>query len=257
MSNELQRSWMDLVQEYSSCVLTRSSDKLFAFSGIAKLFQIYTNDVYIAGLWKSQILSTMDWYVKAPKPLFLSTYRAPSWSWAALDGPVSPHFDKGIYDVKVLDLHVITGSDPTIDVTDAHLRLTARIVPATYQYTRTHGGYPEFALTLRGYQLEECIWYPDYIEASKHDTFTSEGSITCMLFKVLPWSSYWGDDSNPSVWDETQLPWRTSFLALEQVESHPSELAVKYRRIDYMEVLLTGSKRIILRNLSKADTTIV
>jgi len=133
MSENIQKLWMELVQEYSSCVLTKPCDKLFAFSGIAKLFQQYTNDVYVAGLWKSRLVETMDCYVALPKPLSSSTYRAPSWSWAALDGPVlRAAFRERVYDVKVLDLQFTTGSDPTIDVTDAHLKLRARTIPASY-----------------------------------------------------------------------------------------------------------------------------
>ena len=88
MPLSLLTSWTHLVKTYSGCAFTNPSDKLFAFSGIAKLFQDYTKDVYIAGMWKSRLTEMMGWYVDAPQPVLVSTYRAPSWSWASIDGPV-------------------------------------------------------------------------------------------------------------------------------------------------------------------------
>jgi hypothetical protein len=89
MSSARIEVWMRLVAAYSCCIFTRPSDKLFAFSGIAKLFQNSTEDIYIAGLWKSRLVETMHWYVDAPQPLLSLTNRAPSWPWASLDGRFS------------------------------------------------------------------------------------------------------------------------------------------------------------------------
>jgi hypothetical protein len=60
MPRSIMESWMRLLEKYSSCIFTRPSDKLFAFSGIAKLFQDHTEDVYIAGMWKSRLPEMMD-----------------------------------------------------------------------------------------------------------------------------------------------------------------------------------------------------
>lgn len=72
--------WIDLVASYSRCQLTRPSDKLFAFAGIAKPFQEITGDIYLAGMWKSRILDLLDWYIYEPTARLSSEYRAPSWS---------------------------------------------------------------------------------------------------------------------------------------------------------------------------------
>ncbi|KAF1836538.1 HET-domain-containing protein [Decorospora gaudefroyi] len=45
--------WRKLVRFYSSCNLTFQKDKVVAFSGIAKEIQRESNDVYLAGLWKT------------------------------------------------------------------------------------------------------------------------------------------------------------------------------------------------------------
>jgi hypothetical protein len=81
--------WKEIINVYSSCALTKEEDKLIAISGIATEMQkILRNDKYLAGLWKSQLLSDLCWTVisDSTRP---KTYRAPSWSWASLDGEVS------------------------------------------------------------------------------------------------------------------------------------------------------------------------
>ena len=79
--------WNEIIQAYSSCGLTRSSDKLVALSGLARLFQDITGDEYLAGLWKSHVVEYLGWRVDKPVDT-LPEYRAPSWSWASLDSQV-------------------------------------------------------------------------------------------------------------------------------------------------------------------------
>jgi len=59
-----------------------------AISGLAKEIQNETNDVYYAGLWKRDFKRTLLWYMKVPQRANLQLYRAPSWSWASVDGKV-------------------------------------------------------------------------------------------------------------------------------------------------------------------------
>ncbi|SPJ72408.1 uncharacterized protein FTOL_02136 [Fusarium torulosum] len=42
--------WGSLVKLYSRCDLTKTTDKLHAFAGLAQLFQEITGDEYVAGL---------------------------------------------------------------------------------------------------------------------------------------------------------------------------------------------------------------
>jgi hypothetical protein len=77
------------VEEYSHRDLTYSTDKLPAISGIAVAVSNNLGS-YMAGLWSANIRECLGWKVigdecrKAPRE-----YRAPSWSWAAVDGRVS------------------------------------------------------------------------------------------------------------------------------------------------------------------------
>ncbi|KAF4845012.1 hypothetical protein CGCSCA4_v006894 [Colletotrichum siamense] len=106
------REWTHLVMQYSECHFTRPEDRLNAFSGVANLFQEATGYRYLA----------------EPGPRLSTKYRAPSWSWTYIDGPVyirGPNAKKAIdFFVQVEDVGVITkGVDPTLNVVDGVLTL--------------------------------------------------------------------------------------------------------------------------------------
>ncbi|KAI1734367.1 heterokaryon incompatibility protein-domain-containing protein [Xylaria scruposa] len=117
--------WRDLVKKYSQCSLTKASDKFPAFAGIAKLFQEITGDVYLAGLWQSRFLEGLDWRVTEPVSKASSEYRAPSWSWASVDGPFRPLIPGAIFEhlVELVTVKVQPhGLDPTGCIGDLTLR---------------------------------------------------------------------------------------------------------------------------------------
>ncbi|KAF8901378.1 heterokaryon incompatibility protein-domain-containing protein [Gymnopilus junonius] len=51
------------------------------------LFSLLETD-YIAGLWKHTLSQDLLWYRTSPSMPRLTQYRAPSWSWAATNGPI-------------------------------------------------------------------------------------------------------------------------------------------------------------------------
>ncbi|PMD31521.1 HET-domain-containing protein, partial [Hyaloscypha variabilis F] len=80
--------WNLIVQQYTGMALTFGSDKLLALSGIAKYLQSILGGTYLAGLWKEDILFQLSWCTADVPGLNprLSEYRAPTWSWASMDG---------------------------------------------------------------------------------------------------------------------------------------------------------------------------
>lgn len=97
--SSLYRGWHAVLEGYSRCSLTMEKDKLVAISGIAKTFQAKLKDDYIAGLWRRVLVTDMLWKVSsrgneasghhARRP---KEYRAPSWSWASVDGVIQPGY---------------------------------------------------------------------------------------------------------------------------------------------------------------------
>jgi hypothetical protein len=103
-SDELKASayslWYNIVEHYTRRKLTVSSDKLPAISGVARAFSTYSKDEYAAGIWCGDMLRGLLWASTdfegdfRPSdpyegPLTIATpYRAPSWSWASVDGVI-------------------------------------------------------------------------------------------------------------------------------------------------------------------------
>ena len=89
-------SWRYIVERYSQRKVTNWMDKLSAISGIAEMIGDAMRakrgfpDIYLAGLWASDLIYGLTWISQSPALCSskLSEYRAPTWSWASVDGPV-------------------------------------------------------------------------------------------------------------------------------------------------------------------------
>lgn len=89
MRLELQQ-WASMVQLYSTCALTFSTDKLVAISGMAQLLAPKLRCDYLAGLWRKDLEHQLLWKLSSPAraaPKKDGT-RGPSWSWSSVDGDV-------------------------------------------------------------------------------------------------------------------------------------------------------------------------
>ncbi|OCK72847.1 HET-domain-containing protein [Lepidopterella palustris CBS 459.81] len=82
--------WDDIVEIYTLRKLSFPEDKLPAIAGLAEGYKRagkFTS-VYLAGLWEDTLTSDLLWKTDSPgtRPL---RYKAPSWSWASIDSPVT------------------------------------------------------------------------------------------------------------------------------------------------------------------------
>lgn len=109
MEGGLDTHWARLVEDFTSRTLSREMDKMPAIAGLATKFMEDSHAKapgakYLAGLWDYNGINPFDdrIYPTSHLPLGLlwrrssiehmrppAAYRAPSWSWAAVDGPVS------------------------------------------------------------------------------------------------------------------------------------------------------------------------
>jgi hypothetical protein len=101
--------WWHILDNYSECLLTKTTDKLVAIFGIAKYMKSIIEDQYIVGMWVKYLPSELLWwrhtddrrdhsdpkYNRSTQP---AEYRAPSFSWASVDCRFSPGYpdDSGI-----------------------------------------------------------------------------------------------------------------------------------------------------------------
>lgn len=120
--------WKGAVEAYSLCALTfPEKDKLVAISGLAKAI-FPNNPTYLAGLWGKNLTEHLRWTTKQKGCSRAQTYRAPSWSWASIDGPiVYPDIKsnrQGVA-VHVHEAHttLVNRGDPYGSVTDGFIRV--------------------------------------------------------------------------------------------------------------------------------------
>ena len=138
--------WYRIVSEYSQASLTRPEDKLIAISGLAKAMQRLVDDSYVAGMWRRDLLPCISWkavkqrqdQILPPKP---PAYRAPSWSWAAIDGEASLQH---LYDAeRFAEIHscnvVNLSDDPFGQIIDGSLCMSGALVAVVVHHDF---GYP-------------------------------------------------------------------------------------------------------------------
>jgi len=84
--------WHNLVNAYSKTRLTYPKDKVIAFAGIAETIMENRTDRYSAGMWEKTLLYDLAWARydgdRETFPISDTSYRAPSWSWASVDGEI-------------------------------------------------------------------------------------------------------------------------------------------------------------------------
>lgn len=137
-------SWYDLLYDYTRRDLTFSNDKLVAISGIANIVGACLQDSYAAGLWLNDMPRALLWspYEEETLPNSLhksslpSIYRAPSWSWASIDGPISCFVCRERLPqapiATVLEVSTtLVGPDPYGQVSAGHLKIRGPLKRAT------------------------------------------------------------------------------------------------------------------------------
>lgn len=129
--------WNKIVTLYTTGDLTVASNKLVALSGLAKKMQIMLQDEYLAGLWKVTLASDLLWMVMSGKQANglpstrTAQYRAPSWTWATLDGHVTPgrpNIDRILISIEEAVTDPLVRGNPFGEVTSGWIRLRGALL---------------------------------------------------------------------------------------------------------------------------------
>jgi len=99
--------WKTIIHQYTERKLTDPEDRLRAVMGITNELEILWRDTNIYGLWKKWFIQLLAWYkpnVEREQERCLK--RAPSWSWASLDGVICCERPLWTEDAKVKSLTV-------------------------------------------------------------------------------------------------------------------------------------------------------
>lgn len=153
---KLKRFWDLLVDEYTARECTNPVDKIRAFGGVAAEFQrVFPKDKYLAGLWRDILFIGLLWcrngdVAARPRP---TKYRAPSWSWAAIDSEVlTERFEWCLDKEKAAEFFEVLDAETTL-----------RSVNAPF------GEVTAGKITVRGYIRQGRIAYD---ESARYDKYT-------------------------------------------------------------------------------------
>jgi hypothetical protein len=133
--NNSHDAWWSFIREYVSLQLTIASDRLIALQGIATVIESFTGQKYCSGFWLNEsFANSLLWKVPEDAKVRPKEYRAPSWSWASVEGMVTPHeILEDFTTVVGIVEHLCIGEDDLSTesprVREA-LRLTGSLIPA-------------------------------------------------------------------------------------------------------------------------------
>ena len=236
------RMWIGFVEDYSRMALTKQADKLIAIAGIARRIAswIATDDSdteYSAGVW-TLIRGRMDmtqllWIQLRQTPKLSSRlWRAPSWSWASVDGAVthnhSDFTDSGAKG-RCASIHHrvkmnLIDHTPFGRVRGGILQLQGSLIPVRLRLDRHH--CDPYSIIARGremidkYDLTAKIWRFSISVSHRQDG-------PCVLVPVFLYYQYRGSN---------ELLYAMMGLILSRVDQSPKGMAEVttnglYRRI--------------------------
>ncbi|RSL42336.1 hypothetical protein CEP54_015511 [Fusarium duplospermum] len=129
-------AWRNILSLYTRRKLTKPRDRLVALSGVVSYFSDFWGERsrYIAGLWEHDLPHSLLWYTSSPMPR-PAKYRAPSWSWASVDGLINPANFWGAEALSTIrTCYAIPKHqrNPQAEVTDGLLVLEVALRPTTW-----------------------------------------------------------------------------------------------------------------------------
>lgn len=135
--------WRSIVRDYTQRFLTVPNDKLPAIAGVADLYSQFFNTRYLAGLWESSLLEELMWCSVRADISRTVARRAPSWSWASLDGEVHHNWCPTTVgsDASMVircDIRLVSDSSPfgPVDASRCVLHIESKLVKAFWQSDR-------------------------------------------------------------------------------------------------------------------------
>ena len=195
--SQLQKGWRRIVQDYSDGKLTYAEDKLRALAGVQAVWLRQNQDEYIAGHWRSTLLSDLCWSPVVEKGNNCRLrgddsmkYIAPSWSWASVQVPVR-------FNV-LINLGGLGVDDDTLQLTGIERTTVAK---SAFDIPRvTDGGNPpdavnpEYVLHLRGRPVKATYGLPPPGDAL--------GRVRLFLCESSEGSAEKEEDSHDGQWED-------------------------------------------------------
>jgi hypothetical protein len=149
--------WYQITHQYTRRKLTFASDRLPAIAGVAKQFHRKTGYLYVAGLWKDDLVAGLLWFGVNAKDAPTSS-KLPTWSWARFSGVVMFWSDSNSglrfldTDCELIDLsyHTIDGLQNYGEISDAKIQIKGRVVRVILKQPAPGGEFSGMTLYTKG-----------------------------------------------------------------------------------------------------------
>lgn len=126
-----QRLWNDVVMQYTQTSLTYASDKLPALAGIATIAEEKFKAGASFGLWLRGFTSELLWITQDGGTGRRIPGRAPTWSWASIEGAVEKHHITGSYEISIKEREytakVVVAPPPTSFISPSVARVPIKL----------------------------------------------------------------------------------------------------------------------------------
>jgi Heterokaryon incompatibility protein (HET) len=195
----MKAKWHEIVRDYSHLNLTVESDRLPAIAGLAREAASSRVGPYLAGLWddslRVDLLWRVDHFIPQCSEARPAPYRAPSWSWASVNGGISYLRDEFVGGHSYLDIikaecTPIHGADCFGEISHGYLAFRGYLLRASLIYTFLDNG----DLDARYYKLamayKDVALYADHCLCVKclgvkNKSMKGEGGIEVFCLKVF------------------------------------------------------------------------
>lgn len=160
--------WYELLYAYSHRRLTLESDRLLAVSGIARQFGAILQDVYLVGIWLSDIESGLLWasHNTPESRAITQKQQSPSWSWTSHSASVTfkyRHRNRPLF--TLIDYNIEYALSAQLNTQDTEGRTTD-----------TFGAVKSATLKIKA-KLQQARWNGAAHDALKRPSSTGEHGI--------------------------------------------------------------------------------
>ncbi|PQE21277.1 heterokaryon incompatibility protein [Rutstroemia sp. NJR-2017a WRK4] len=261
---DVMAGYHELIMAYSVRNLTYASDKLPAFGGIASYVHSLVGGYYLAGIMSSCFREGLLWFllVNSNEHAF-HLHRAPSWSWAIVDGrinlktsllPLTPN------DAKLVGHHIAhTGENPYGSVQAGYILIEGMTL-AMYQHddrSRSPNGYVQWDNP----QYVSGVWFSEHngssymaIQSQKYEEnvdYVTEGKMKYLFVAI----EGCGTPHSASRSDQPYNSPRKRALGLCLIENQDSDAdsdagvdgnvstEVTYRRVGYVPIKIKSAEQ--------------
>lgn len=145
-------NWHSLVEMYTAGRQTYTSDKLLGISGLARQYlmrnRLRPSD-YAAGMWRPSLPYSLLWRVHdaGRRP---AKYRAPSWTWAGIDGRIlspAPGAASKQTCLEVIDVSITNKNDDPLGLCESgRIKVRGFMGKGSLKRTRDYWGQCSFTL---------------------------------------------------------------------------------------------------------------